>query len=138
VRAGFSSAVRLCVSMERMYVADQVYDRFVDRFVARTQAMSLGTSLSCGSDMGSLTSQQQLHAVTAHVADAVAKGASVRTGGRHRPDLGPFFYEPTILEGVTPDMTCFGQETFGPVVSFYRFHDEADAISRANEGHFGL
>ena len=62
----------------------------------------------------------------------------MRTGGRHRPDLGPFFYEPTILEGVTPDMTCFGQETFGPVVSVYRFHDEADAISRANEGQYGL
>ena len=138
VRASFSNAGQLCVSMERLYVADQVYDRFLDRFVARTEAMSLGTSLGWGSDMGSLTSQQQLNAVTVHVADAVAKGASVRTGGRHRPDLGPFFYEPTILEGVTPDMTCFGQETFGPVVSVYRFHDEADAISRANEGQYGL
>ena len=82
VRACFSNAGQLCVSMERMYVADQVYDRFVDRFVARTQAMSLGTSLAWGSDMGSLTSQQQLDAVTAHVADAVAKGATVLTGGR--------------------------------------------------------
>jgi acyl-CoA reductase-like NAD-dependent aldehyde dehydrogenase len=100
--------------------------------------MSLGTSLAWGSDMGSLTSQQQLDAVTAHVADAVDKGATVLTGGRHRPDLGPFFYEPTILEGVTPDMTCFGKETFGPVVSVYRFHDEADAVSRANEGEYGL
>jgi acyl-CoA reductase-like NAD-dependent aldehyde dehydrogenase len=138
VRACFSNAGQLCVSMERMYVADQVYDRFVDRFVARTQAMSLGTSLAWGSDMGSLTSQQQLDAVTAHVADAVDKGATVLTGGRHRPDLGPFFYEPTILEGVTPEMTCFGQETFGPVISLYRFHDEADAVARANAGEYGL
>ena len=74
----------------------------------------------------------------AHVDDAVAKGARVLTGGRHRPDLGPYFYEPTILEGVTPDMTCFGNETFGPVISVYRFHDEADAIARANEGEYGL
>ena len=50
------------------------------------------------------------------------------TGGRARPDLGPFFYEPTILEGVTPEMTCFGHETFGPVIAAYRFHDEADAV----------
>ena len=60
------------------------------------------------------------------------------TGGRARPDLGPYFFEPTILEGVTPDMACFGTETFGPVVSLYRFHDEADAVARANEGEYGL
>ena len=60
------------------------------------------------------------------------------TGGRARPDLGPFFYEPTILEGVTPEMTCFGNETFGPVISVYRFHDEADAVARANAGEYGL
>ncbi len=138
VRACFSNAGQLCVSMERMYVADQVYDRFVQRFVDRTNAMSLGAGLGWGSDMGSLTSQMQLDAVTAHVADAVAKGATVLTGGRARPELGPYFYEPTVLEGVTPDMTCFGKETFGPVVSVYRYHDEADAISRANEGQYGL
>ena len=84
--------------------------------------------------MGSLISQEQLDTVTAHVEDAVAKGARVLAGGRARPDLGPYFYEPTVLEGVTPDMTCFGDETFGPVVSLYRFHDEADAIARANDG----
>ena len=138
VRASFSNAGQLCVSMERMFVADQVYDRFVERFVARTKAMSLGATLDWDNDMGSLISQEQLDTVVAHVDDAVAKGARVLTGGRHRPDLGPFFYEPTILEGVTPDMTCFGDETFGPVVSLYRFHDEADAIARANAGQYGL
>ena len=138
VRASFSNAGQLCVSMERMFVADQVYDRFVERFVARTEAMTLGATLEWGNDMGSLISQAQLDTVTAHVEDAVAKGARVLAGGRARPDLGPFFYEPTILEGVTPDMTCFGKETFGPVVSLYRFHDEADAIARANEGEYGL
>jgi len=138
VRACFSNAGQLCVSTERMFVADQVYDRFVARFVARTEAMSLGVSTDWGVDMGTLISQQQLEAVTAHVEDAVSKGATVRTGGRARPDLGPYFYEPTILEGVTPAMACFGEETFGPVVSVYRFHDEADAVARANEGDYGL
>jgi succinate-semialdehyde dehydrogenase/glutarate-semialdehyde dehydrogenase len=138
VRACFSSAGQLCVSMERLFVADQVYDRFVDRFVARTRAQRLGPGLDWDTDIGSLISQQQLDTVSAHVDDAVARGARVLTGGRPRPDLGPFFYEPTILERVDPSMRCFGHETFGPVVSLYRFHDEADAVSRANEGEYGL
>ncbi len=137
-RASFSNAGQLCVSTERMFVADQIYDRFVDRFVARTEAMTLGATLDWGNDMGPLISAQQLATVQAHVDDAVAKGAVVRTGGRARPDLAPYFFEPTILEHVTPDMTCFGKETFGPVVAVYRFHDEADAIARANEGEYGL
>ena len=65
-------------------------------------------------------------------------GARVLTGGRHRPDLSPYFYEPTVLEGTTPDMRCFGDESFGPVISVYRFNDEADAIARANDGEYGL
>jgi succinate-semialdehyde dehydrogenase / glutarate-semialdehyde dehydrogenase len=138
VRATFSNAGQLCVSTERLYVADQVYDRFVERFVARTEAMSLGAGLDWAIDMGSLISQAQLEAVTAHVDDAVAKGARVLTGGRVRPDLGPYVYEPTVLADVTPDMECFGTETFGPVISVYRFHDESDAIARANAGDYGL
>ena len=138
VRASFSNAGQLCVSMERLFVADQVYDRFVERFVARTEAMTLGATLDWGNDMGTLISQDQLDTVTAHVEDAVAKGARVLTGGKARPDLGPYFFEPTILEGGTPEMTCFGQETFGPVVSLYRFYDEADAVARANDGQYGL
>ena len=138
VRASFSNAGQLCVSMERMFVADQVYDRFRDKFVERTKAMALRPGIEWGSDMGSLISQDQLDTVVAHVDDAVAKGATVLAGGKPRPDLGPYFYEPTILEGVTPEMTCFGNETFGPVISLYRFHDEADAVSRANAGEYGL
>ncbi len=138
VRASFSNAGQLCVAMERMFVSDQVYDRFVERFVARTEAMTLGASMDWGNDMGSLISADQLATVIAHVDDAVAKGATVLTGGRHRPDLGPYMYEPTILEGVTPEMTCFGDETFGPVIALYRFHDEADAVARANAGDYGL
>jgi len=138
VRASFSNAGQLCVSAERIFVADQVYDRFVERFVARTKAMTLGATLDWEVDMGPLISGDQLETVTAHVDDAVAKGAHVLTGGVARPELAPYFYEPTILEGVSPDMTCFGHETFGPVVSLYRFHDESDAIARANDGEYGL
>ncbi len=138
VRAAFSNAGQLCVSMERMFVADQVYDRFVQKFVDRVNAMTLGASLEWGVDMGSLISQDQLDTVTKHVDDARAKGVNVLAGGRARPDLGPYFYEPTVLEGTTPEMTCFGEETFGPVISLYRFHDESEAVERANDGEYGL
>lgn len=138
VRAVYSNGGQLCVSIERLYVADAIYDRFVERFVSRVQALSLGAGLSWDIDMGPLISQAQVDTATAHVEDAVAKGARLLTGGRARPDLAPYFFEPTVLEGVTPDMTCFGNETFGPVVSLYRFHDEADAVARANEGEYGL
>jgi len=138
VRGCFSSAGQLCVSMERLYVADAVYDRFVQKFLKRVQAMRLSRAMDFTGDMGSLISQAQLETVTAHVDDARAKGARVLTGGRARPDVGPLFYDPTVLEGVAPGMTCFGDETFGPVVSLYRFADEADAVARANEGSYGL
>lgn len=138
VRACFSNAGQLCVSTERMFIADQVYDKFKEKFLARVKAMRLSAGQEWGSDMGSLISQDQLDTVTRHVENAKDSGATVLAGGNARPDLGPYFFEPTVLEGVTPDMVCFGEETFGPVVSLYRFHDEADAISRANDGHYGL
>ena len=138
VRGVFANAGQLCVSMERLFVADQVYDRFVDAFVSRTRALTLGASHDWSVDMGSLISQAQLDTVTAHVEDAVAKGATVLCGGAARPDLGPFVFEPTVLEGVTADMECFGRETFGPVVALYRFHSEDEAVARANDGTYGL
>ena len=138
VRAAFSSSGQLCVSTERMFVADAVYDRFVERFVARVRAMRLSADLTFDADMGALISEAQLRTVDEHVQDAVAKGATVLAGGRARPDIGPLFYEPTVLEGVTPQMRCFADETFGPVVSLYRFGSEADAVARANDGTYGL
>lgn len=138
VRAAFSNAGQLCLSIERLYVADQVYDRFLARFVARTEALTLGTSLEWGVDVGSLVSAEHLAAVQRHVDDAVARGAEVLAGGRARPDLGPHVFEPTILAGVTPAMECFAGETFGPVVSVYRFIDEAEAVARACESEHGL
>ncbi|MFT4264984.1 MAG: succinic semialdehyde dehydrogenase [Nocardioides sp.] len=138
VRAVYSNSGQLCVSIERLYVADAIYDRFMERFTSRVQAMALGAGLEWEIDMGSLISQQQVDNATAHVEDAVAKGARLRTGGVARTDLAPYFFEPTILEQVTPEMDVFAHETFGPVVSVYRFTDEADAVARANQGEYGL
>ncbi|WP_078575721.1 succinic semialdehyde dehydrogenase [Streptomyces sp. AA0539] len=138
VRACFSSAGQLCISIERLYVHESVADAFVRRFTEHTRAMRLGAQLDYGADMGSLSSRAQLETVERHVADAVGQGATVRTGGRARPDLGPYFYEPTILEGVRPPMLVCEEETFGPVVSVYRFTEEADAVARANATPYGL
>ncbi|MEV5506379.1 succinic semialdehyde dehydrogenase [Streptomyces orinoci] len=138
VRACFSSAGQLCISVERLFVHSAVAGRFLERFTARTRAMRLGVSLAYGADMGSLASERQLDAVVRHVEDAVAKGATVLTGGRPRPDIGPLFYEPTVLDGVGPEMAVYAEETFGPVVSVYRFDDEDEAVERANATPYGL
>ncbi|NMN99003.1 succinic semialdehyde dehydrogenase [Antrihabitans stalactiti] len=138
IAASFPSAGQLCVSIERMYVHEDIYDDFVPRFVERTRRMRLGASYDFDKDMGSLTNSSQLDTVLAHVDDAVSKGATVLAGGRPRPDLGPLFYEPTILEDVTPDMTLYRSETFGPVVSIYPFSSDETAVRLANDTVYGL
>ncbi|QTZ93567.1 succinic semialdehyde dehydrogenase [Streptomyces auratus] len=138
VRGCFSSAGQLCISIERLYVHESLADDFVQRFVARTKAMRLGNALAYGADMGSLVGERQLETVTRHVEEAVAKGAELLAGGRPRPDIGPLFYEPTILDGVQAPMAVCGEETFGPVVSIYRFRDEDEAVALANATPYGL
>ncbi|MDQ0685771.1 succinate-semialdehyde dehydrogenase/glutarate-semialdehyde dehydrogenase [Streptomyces achromogenes] len=138
VRACFSSAGQLCISIERLYVHESIADAFVERFAARTRAMRLGTSLAYGADMGSLVGERQLETVTRHVEEAVAKGATVVAGGVARPDVGPYFFEPTILDGVTEPMSVCTEETFGPVVSIYRFKTDDEAIEHANSTPYGL
>ena len=138
VWACFSTSGQLCVSIERIYVEDAVYDEFVPALVARVRSMRLAVGYGWEAEMGSLISQDQLDTVSAHVADAVAHGARVLTGGRARPDLGPYAYEPTVLDGVTEDMVLARSETFGPVVSVYRVRDEHEAVTRANDSSYGL
>ncbi|MEU4132256.1 succinic semialdehyde dehydrogenase [Streptomyces wuyuanensis] len=138
VRACFSSAGQLCISIERLYVHESVADAFVERFAARTKAMRLGSALAYGADMGSLVGERQLETVKRHVEEAVAKGATLVAGGVHRTDIGPLFYEPTILDGVESPMSVCTEETFGPVVSVYRFKDEDDVIEQANATPYGL
>ncbi|MEH0841300.1 succinic semialdehyde dehydrogenase [Micromonospora sp. CPCC 205711] len=138
IRACFASAGQLCVSVERVYVADRLHDEFLRRFVSRTATLRLGVGGDFDADLGSLASARQLDTVTAHVADAVAKGATLHTGGRHRPDIGPYVFEPAVLTGVTPGMTMYADETFGPVVAVYRFDTDDEAVALANDTAYGL
>jgi succinate-semialdehyde dehydrogenase / glutarate-semialdehyde dehydrogenase len=138
VRACFSSSGQLCISIERMYVADSVYEAFMAKFLAAVRAMSIGAGYDFAHQMGTLTATEQVDATRHHVDDAVEKGATVLTGGRHRPDLGPYFFEPTVLTDVDERMECHSEETFGPVVSVYRVASDDEAVERANDTRYGL
>jgi succinate-semialdehyde dehydrogenase/glutarate-semialdehyde dehydrogenase len=134
----FSSMGQLCVSIERIYVQRHVADAFTRVFVERVRQLKQGATLDFSTDVGSLTSAAQLERVQAHVDDAVAKGAMLLAGGKARPDLGPFFFEPTVLANVTDDMLCAANETFGPVVAIHVVQSEDEAIAAANFSQFGL
>ncbi|MGY0489873.1 succinic semialdehyde dehydrogenase [Streptomyces sp. WG-D5] len=138
VTAAFANTGQMCIHIERVYVHENVYAAFRDELVRATEALRLGRRYDYTADIGSLTSEAQLAAVAAHVDDAVAKGATVLAGGRARPDIGPLFYEPTVLEGVTREMPVCAEETFGPVVSLYPYASDDEAVALANEGGYGL
>ena len=138
VRACFSSAGQLCVSTERLYLHESIADEFLQDFVEAVRALRLSPDLTFDADMGSLASAAQLERVSAHVEDARSKGAVVLAGGRARPEIGPYFYEPTILAGVTAAMACRDDETFGPVVSVSRVGSDDEAVRHANDSDYGL
>ena len=137
-RALFSNAGQLCISIERLFVHESVADEYERRLKERIAKMKLGTDLAYGADMGSLISESQLETVREHVEDAVEKGATVLAGGNARPEIGPYFHEPTLLGNVREGMTLFRDETFGPVVAVSRFSDVDDVIRRANDSDYGL
>ena len=134
----FAASGQLCVSMERLYVEKGVAPAFLEAFAARTAALRLGTALDFSTDVGSLATKAQLERVTAHIDDAVAKGATVLAGGKPRPEIGPYFVEPTVLTGVTDEMTCSRNETFGAVVAVHVVDSAEEAVALANDSEFGL
>ncbi|QDG88035.1 succinic semialdehyde dehydrogenase [Pseudarthrobacter sp. NIBRBAC000502770] len=138
VYACFSNSGQLCVSIERIYVHADVHDRFLAAFTAKVEGIRMGAGPDWEIGMGSLISAAQVERVDLHVQDALAKGAQLLTGGRRRPDLGPLFYEPTVLTGITDDMLLAREETFGPVVAVYRAADDNAAVAQANDSEFGL
>lgn len=136
VYACFSALGQLCVSTERIYVARSIFAEYVEAL--RTAIAETRIGARDDADFGTLASAHQLGRVAAHLADAEAKGATVIAGGRPRPDLAPYAFEPTVLTGVTESMSCFAEETFGCLAAVYPFDDESEAIDRANSGGYGL
>ena len=131
----YRNAGQTCVCANRFYVQAGVYDRFVDKLAAKAGAITVGNGFEAGVQQGPLIDDQAIAKVEAHVADATAKGAKVVIGGTR---VGERFYTPTVLSGVTSEMLCAREETFGPVAPVFRFETEAEAIQLANNTEFGL
>ena len=136
--ACFSSMGQLCVSIERIYVHRAVAQPFTAALAARLASPRIGSGLDHDADYGTLATAQQLERVRAHLDDALAKGATVLAGGRHRPDIGPWAFEPTVLTDVTPDMRVLAEETFGAIASLSVVDGETEAVLAANESEYGL
>jgi succinate-semialdehyde dehydrogenase/glutarate-semialdehyde dehydrogenase len=137
-RACFANSGQLCIGIERLLVHEEVAEEFLAAFLRRVAELRLKPGVGWGADMGSLVSARQRDAVLLHVEDAVAKGAEVLAGGHARPDVGPFYVEPTVLRGVTDDMLACRDETFGPVVSVSTFRTDDEAVAVANDSEYGL
>ncbi|MDA8525471.1 NAD-dependent succinate-semialdehyde dehydrogenase [Planktomarina temperata] len=132
----FRNNGQTCVCANRIYVQAGVYEEFTKRFKVAVEAMKVGDGFA-GADLGPLISKPALDKVQDHIADALCKGAVVATGGKPH-DLGGTFFEPTILTGVTQDMTVSKEETFGPMAPLFKFENVDDVIAMANDTIFGL
>ncbi len=129
---------QICMSVERAYVEEPVYDEFVAKVTAKVSALRLGAPGSAGSvDVGAITFPPQIEIIEEHVRDAVEKGARVMAGGKRGPGPGRFF-EPTVLVDVDHSMTCMTNETFGPTLPVMKVRDEEEAVRLANDGPYGL
>ncbi len=134
----YRNAGQTCVCANRLYVQAGVYEAFVEKLAAKASDISVGNGFAAGITQGPLIDDAAVAKVENHVADAVAKGAKVVLGGQRLPALGDRFYAPTVLSGVTSEMLCAREETFGPVAPVFRFETEAEAIAAANATEFGL
>jgi succinate-semialdehyde dehydrogenase / glutarate-semialdehyde dehydrogenase len=126
-----------CIAAKRFIVHDSVYDEFEGMFVKNMSAKTVGDPMLAATDVGPLASEQQRDDVESLVADAIAMGAHVLCGGVV-PDQPGFYYPPTVLAGITPDMRVHTEEVFGPVATLYRVPGLDEAIELANGTEFGL
>ena len=133
----FRNTGQTCVCVNRFFVQDGIYDAFVQKLAEAASALNVADGLTEGAEQGPLINQGALEKVEQHVSDALAKGGQLMCGGA-RHQLGGTFYQPTVIAEANEDMLLAHEETFGPVAACFRFKDEADAITRANDTPFGL
>jgi len=138
VFASMQNSGQTCISIERVFVEEPVYDEFVGKVREKVSALRQGVPAGPGSvDVGAMTFPKQVDIVERHVNDAVEHGAKTLTGG-HRVEGAGDFFEPTVLVDVTPDMACMTEETFGPTLPIVKVRDQEEAIRLANQGPYGL
>ncbi len=133
----YRNAGQTCVCANRLYVHNKVYDAFAEKLVAAVEAMKVGDGSVEGVRIGPLIDHKAVAKVEEHIADAIAKGAKVLTGGK-RHALGQSFFEPTVLVNVTAAMAVAKEETFGPLAPLFRFDTEDEVVAMANDTEFGL
>jgi acyl-CoA reductase-like NAD-dependent aldehyde dehydrogenase len=132
------NAGQTCISIERVYVEEPVYDDFVAKVTEKVRALRVGKPEGPGSvEVGAITFPPQLETIKDHVADAVQKGARVLVGGNEAPGAGRFF-EPTVLVDVDHSMKCMTEETFGPTLPIMKVRDADEAVRLANDSPYGL
>jgi succinate-semialdehyde dehydrogenase / glutarate-semialdehyde dehydrogenase len=134
----YRNAGQTCVCANRLYVQAGVYDSFVAQLAVAAAKIKVGNGFEAGIHQGPLIDDAALGKVQSHVADAIAKGASVVIGGQPLPALGGRYFAPTVLSNVSADMLCAKEETFGPVAPVFRFETEAEVVALANNTEFGL
>jgi succinate-semialdehyde dehydrogenase / glutarate-semialdehyde dehydrogenase len=133
----YRNAGQICVAPTRFIVHQELYKPFVDRFVAAAKAVTVGNGMTAGVTMGPLATARRVEAMEGFIADAVAEGAKVRTGGRRIGNTG-YFFEPTVLTDVPPDARVMNEELFGPIAIMLPFRTFDEAISEANRLPYGL
>lgn len=133
----YRNSGQTCVCSNRLYVQAGVYDEFVEKLAKAAAALKVGSGLDPDTQQGPLIDDNAVAKVEEHIADALAKGAKLLTGG-HRHPLGGSFFEPTVLANVTQDMLVAHEETFGPLAPVVKFETEDEAIAMANDTEFGL
>jgi succinate-semialdehyde dehydrogenase/glutarate-semialdehyde dehydrogenase len=139
MKAKFRNGGQTCVSPNRVYVQQPIYDTFAQKLAKRVSALKVGPASVPGSQVGPMINLRAVQKIERHVNDAMAHGAKVVTGGFRMRDLGNgHYYAPTVLCEAKRDMALFTEETFGPVVPLFRFQDEAEVVSEANDTPFGL
>ncbi|MEY9627654.1 NAD-dependent succinate-semialdehyde dehydrogenase [Sinorhizobium fredii] len=137
IQAKFRNAGQTCVSANRIYVQSAVHDTFADKFVARVRELRVGDGFSSGATIGPMIDSHAIEKIEAHVADALAKGAELRCGGKRIGRQGTFF-EPTVLTGISHDMRAAQEETFGPIAPIIRFETAEQVVAEANDTIYGL
>jgi len=137
IASKFRNSGQTCVCANRLLVQAGIYDRFADALSRRVAALTLGDGLSGTPDLGPLIDERAVGKSSAHVADAIARGASVMTGG-DRLDAPGHFFRPTVLRDVPPDALLCREETFGPVAGLVRFETEEETVALANDSDAGL
>jgi hypothetical protein len=134
----FGNSGQLCVSIERVYVPNNMKAAFEKELAQRVTSMTVGKSNDFAMDMGTLTGINQLNRVQDYVSDAVGKGAKVLAGAKALPELGPYYYAPTVLTDITEDMRLSRQEVFGPLIAVVGYDSIDQAVELANDTEFGL